>query len=291
MKYTAKLFLFLLLVPLLLTSCKKDESEQQTSLAPTDSMKQWKLGVAFWTFHTFNLPETLDKIDSSGLDYIESTSFTTAGPELGDSLLGELSFTGLQKVKDLINAKGLTMESMYVDGGKTFDGWNKQLKAAKFFNVKYVTGEPPLYLLDEVDSLAGVYGMKVAIHDHWKGASKYWHPDSVLAAIEGRANFGACADVGHWPKSGVNPVEGIKKLKGHIISLHLRDIEEYNNPKAKEAKVGSGVVDFPGIFAELKQQNFAGHLYIEHDEAKLPSNLPRLMETIDYYYREVGKLK
>lgn len=285
------LILLLFLSPLLFISCKKQESQQeeQTHLAPADSMEQWKLGVAFWTFHTFSLPDAISKIDSSGVDYIEGVPFFKAGPELGDSLIGDLSPAGLQKVKDLIQSTGLKMESMYI-GGDTKEDWNKNFGIAKFFGANYVTGEPPLNLWDEIDSLAGAYGMKVAIHDHWKGVSKYWSPDSVLAAIEGHPNFGACADLGHWPKSGVNPLEAVKKLEGHIINIHLKDIAEYNNPKLKDVRVGTGVVEFPAIFAELKRQNFAGHIYIERDEETQPSNLPSVIETIQYYYDEIGKL-
>lgn len=50
---------------------------------------------------------------------------------------------------------------------------------------------------DPIDSLAGVYGMNVAIHEHWKGTSAYWYPDSVLDAQKDHPNFGACADLGH----------------------------------------------------------------------------------------------
>ncbi|HEX5168397.1 MAG TPA: sugar phosphate isomerase/epimerase [Cyclobacteriaceae bacterium] len=284
------ILLFVLVTPFLFTSCKKQETAQQTFTAPADSMKQWKLGIAFWTFHTFSLPDALAKIDSSGVDYIEGVPFFKAGAELGDSLIGDLSPSGLQKVKDLIQSKGLKMESMYI-GGKTKDEWNKNFGIAKFFGVQYVTGEPPLNLWDEVDSLAGVYGLKVAIHDHWKGVSKYWSPDSVLAAIEGHPNFGVCADLGHWPKSGVNPLEAVKKLEGHIMNIHLKDIAAYDNPELKDVRVGTGVVDFPAIFAELKRQNFAGHIYIERDAEMKPSNLPSVMETIGYYYQEIGKLE
>jgi len=290
MKSILNLIPALLITFLLFTSCKKKEAEQQIAIAPADSMKHWKLGVAFWTFHTFSLPEALTLIDSSGIDYIEGVPFFKAGSELGDSLIGDLSMAGLQKVKDQIEEKKLIMESMYI-GGETEAEWSKNFGIAKFFGAKYVTGEPPLHLWDEIDSLAGAYGMKVAIHDHWKGTSKYWHPDSVLAAIEGHPNFGACADLGHWPKSGVNPLEGVKKLEGHIINIHLKDIAEYNNPEIKDVRVGTGVVEFPAIFAELKRQNFAGHIYIERDAETKPSNLPSVMETITYYYNEIGKLK
>ncbi len=94
--------------------------------------------------------------------------------------------------------------------------------------------------------------MKVAIHEHWKGVSRYWHPDSVLAAIKGHANFGACPDLGHWPKSGIDPVEGVKKLSGHILVMHFKDIAAFNDPKLKDVPAGTGVVNFPAVLAELK---------------------------------------
>ena len=144
---------------------------------------------------------------------------------------------------------------------------------------------------DEIDSLAGVYGMKVAIHEHWKGVSDYWHPDSVLRAIENHPNFGACADLGHWPKSGIDPVDAVKKLSGHIIGIHLKDIAAFNDPELKDVPVGTGVVDFPAVFAELKRQGFDGHIYIERDAEDLPNNLPSVIETIKYYKEQVNRLQ
>lgn len=180
---------------------------------------------------------------------------------------------------------------MYIGGDETVESWKKQFDKAKELGAKFVTAEPPITLWDEIDSLAGVYGMKVAIHEHWKGVSAYWHPDSVLAAIKDHPNFGACADTGHWPKSGVDPVEAVKKLEGHIIALHLKDIAEFNNDKIQDVPVGTGVVDFPAIFAELKRQNFTGPIYIERDAEDKPSNLPSVFQTIKYYNEQVGKLE
>ncbi len=182
-----------------------------------------------------------------------------------------------------MDQKGLQAESVYIAGDATVESWKNQFEIAKQLGAKFVTAEPPVTMWDEVDSLAGVYGMKVAIHEHWKGTSAYWHPDSVLAAVKDHPNFGACADLGHWPKSGINPLDAVKKLKGHIIGVHLKDIAAYNDPKLKDVPVGTGVVDFPAIFQELKDQKFSGPIYIERDAEDLPSNLPSVIQTVKYY--------
>jgi sugar phosphate isomerase/epimerase len=262
-----------------------------SSTTAVDPAKDWKFGVALWTFHTVSFPASLDEVDSSGLKYIEPNTFHKAGAELKDSVISQLSPAGIDKLKSLIAQKGLICETLYIVGDSTMRSWIKQFDIAKQLGVKYVTTEPPLNMWDSIDSLAGAYGIKVAIHEHWKGFSHYWNPDTTLMALKGHPNFGVCADLGHWPKSGIDPLDAVKKLSGHILVIHLKDIAAYNDPKLRDVPVGTGVVKFPEIFAELKKQNFQGYIYIERDAEDQPSNLPSVIRTIKYYNDEIGKLK
>jgi L-ribulose-5-phosphate 3-epimerase len=251
----------------------------------------WKFGIALWTFHTVDFPQSLKMVDSTGLKYIEPNTFHKAGPELKDSLILQLSPAGIDKVKSMIAQNGLICKSIYIVGDSTIGSWKKQFDIARQIGVEFVTTEPPLNMWDSIDSLAGVYGIKVAIHEHWKGFSHYWNPDTTLMALKGHPNFGVCADLGHWPKSGINPLEALKKLSGHILAIHLKDIAAYNNPKLVDVPVGTGVVDFPAIFQELKKQNFKGYIYIERDAVEQPSNLPSVIREVKYYHEQVDKLK
>ena len=261
------------------------------SAQPVNPDKDWKFGIALWTFHTVSFSQGLDKVDSAGIKYIEPNNFTKTLPELKDSSLMQLSPAGIQKLKSLIEQRGLKCESVYVAGGKDINSWKKQFEMAKQFGVQFITTEPPLDMWDSIDSLAGLYKIKVAIHEHWQGMSHYWNPDTTLMALKGHPNFGVCADLGHWPKSGINPLDAVKKLKGHIIAIHLKDIAAYNNPKLVDVPVGTGVVDFPAIFKELKKQGFKGHIYIERDAEDKPSNLPSVIQTVKYYNDQINKLK
>ena len=270
------------------------EGADTTGVATTSSVdpaKDWKFGIALWTFHSFSFSQILDKVDSSGLHYIEPNTFTKTLPELKDSAMMKLSAGGIEKLKGLITARGLKLETIYVVGDTTIQTWVKQFEIAKQLGAKYVTGEPPLNLWDGIDSLAGAYGIKLAIHEHWKGMSHYWNPDTVLLAMKNHPNFGVCADLGHWPKSGIDPLEAVKKLSGHILVVHLKDIAAFNDPKLKDVPVGTGVVNFPAIFKELKKQNFSGYIYIERDAEDQPSNLPSVIQTVKYYNDQIGKLK
>lgn len=195
----------------------KDVTIQSITDFPADIKKaagltveqNWKLGVALYSFHNFSFSDELAKADSVGLKYVEGFTFGKAGEELKDSTIMNLSPSGIAKLNLLIKKRGLTMESIYVIGGNTVDKWKKwkkEFNLAKQLNLKYITAEPPIKMLGLIDSLAGVFGIKVAIHNHWKEMNAYWNPDSLAAVLKNRPNLGACPDLGHYPKSGINPV-------------------------------------------------------------------------------------
>jgi len=284
----------LLCAGLFLSACndgaKTDKGSDSTS-STVDPANDWKFGVALWTFHDVNFPESLNRVDSVGLKYIEPNTFHSAGPELKDSLIMRLSLAGIEKLKALIAQKGLICESLYIVGDSTLSSWVKQFDIAKQFGAKYVTTEPPLKMWDAIDSLAGAYGMKVAIHEHWKGFSHYWNPDTTLLALQNHPNFRVCADLGHWPKSGIDPLDAVKKLAGHILGIHLKDIAAYNDITLKDVPVGTGVVKFPEIFAELKKQNFNGYIYIERDSIEHGGNVLTVKQEVSYYNEQIKKLK
>jgi len=287
-------FALFLCIGIFIAACNdeaKTNNDADTTAATVDPAKDWKFGAALWTFHTVNFPESLNKVDSAGLKYIEPNTFHSAGPELKDSMILQLSPAGIEKLRAMIAAKGLTCESIYIMGDSTIDSWKKQFDIARQLGVEFVTTEPPLNMWDDLDSLAWAYRIKIAIHEHWKGVSHYWDTDTTLMAIKDHSNFYVCADLGHWPKSGVNPLDAIKKLSGHIIGIHLKDIAAYNDPSLKDVPVGTGVVDFPAIFEELKKQGFKGHIYIERDAEDQPSNLPSVIQTVKYYNAQISKLK
>ena len=67
------------------------------------------------------------------------------------------------------------------------------------------------------------------MHNHPHATPDYenWNPDNVLALVKGHSKrIGACCDTGHWVRSGLDPVECLKKMEGRIISLHLKDVAE-----------------------------------------------------------------
>lgn len=263
----------------------KDSSASATSQGSTSG---FKLGVQMWTFRMFTFAQALDKVDSAGIKNIEAFW----GQKLGDGMQGEfgigMSNDDRAKLKALLQKKGISIVAMGVIQPKDKTEWIKAFDLAKEFGLQYITCEPIKTQWDLADSLAGVYNIKLAIHDHPR-PNAYWEPDSVLAAIKGHKNIGSCADIGHWSRNGLNPVDCLKKLEGHIIGVHLKDIVKFNDPQAADTVVSKGVIDWPAVLAELKRQNFNGMLSIEH-ESNWYHSTPDVIFTKQYFEEQVAKL-
>lgn len=249
----------------------------------------FKLGVQLWTFRLFSVTDAINKVDSAGIKHIEAFWGQKLGGNLKGSFGPEMSTETRTKLKELLASKGINIVAMGVISPKDQKEWQQAFELAKDFGLSYITTEPKKEHWDYIDSLGGVYNIKLAIHDHPK-PNAYATPDSVLAAIKGHKNIGACADIGHWARNGLNPVECLKQLEGHIYGAHLKDIVKFDDPKAADTLVSKGVIDFPSVFKELKRQNFSGMLSIEH-ESNWEHNLPDVIFTKQYYDTEVSKLK
>lgn len=237
---------------------------------------EWNMGIALYSFNRFSFADALNKADSAGVNYVEGFSFHKLGKEFNDKTMAEMTKEDISKMKEMLSTKNINMQSMYVAGAKNEADWKYYFELAKELNMKHLVAEPEKESWDMLDSLAGLYKIKIAIHEHAKGKSLYWHPDSVIAAMKDHPNFGVCADLGHWERSGLKPAECLKILSGHILGVHLKDIDESGNTEAADVIVGKGVIDFSSVVNELKSQQFNGVIHVEC-EHKMENNLAEVI--------------
>ena len=286
MRKSCSALLFISVV-IFLASCGQNKKSTQPATSNPVTAK-WKIGVQTYTFRLFSLEDALKKVDSAGMHYVEfyhGQPITTGSKDVFGT---GFSPEGRAALKQAMANHNVSAIAMGVISPTTREEWVKSFELAKEFGMKYITSEPRKDLWDMIDTLAGQYGIKVAIHEHAR-PNLYWHPDSVLAAIKGHKNIGACADLGHWARSGLDPVECLKKLDGHIIGVHFKDITTFGDTHSKDTVVGKGVLKYPEIFAELYRQKFDGMFSIEH-ESNWMYNLTGVIEAGKVYNKEVGKL-
>lgn len=282
MKTTFRLLLVAIAASIM-TSCATSEDKKEASEATTSP---WKTGVALYSFNKFPFPETLRKADSAGLKYVEGFSFHNLGSEFGEKTLLQLDDQEIEKLKEFVQKQGLSMRSVYVGDAKTPEQWKHYFEMGKKVGLEFFVSEPRPDEWDLLDSLGREYNIKTAIHQHAKGESYYWHPDSVLKAAAGRPFIGACGDVGHWTRSGLDPIECLQALEKNLISVHLKDVSIAGELKPEYVVIGQGVLDFAGIAKELKRQNFGGYVYIEQ-EANWLHNVPDVMNGLKFFNKIV----
>lgn len=241
----------------------------------------WRIGCQAYTFRALSLFETIDLLHSMGIHYIEMYPGQRYSPE-DDKLKADHNLPPekvdqlLKKLKDadvtavLYGVVGLSKDE--AESRKVFD-------FAKKMGLETIVSEPPTDAFEVLDRLANEYQINVAIHDHPK-PSIYWDCHTVLKVSEGRSQrIGACADIGHWRRSELTPVDCIRMLKGRIISLHVKDIDEHK----EDVIWGSGKVDVRAVLTELKEQGAKPIFSVEYEKGKGDELIANVAKSIEFF--------
>lgn len=231
----------------------------------------WQLAVHAYTFKEFPIAEAIDKTAGLGLKYMSlSGSVNLDGTKLVPTQ--GISAEDLGTIKQKLSGAGIAkvvnwgVVKLPPDEAKC----REVFEFAKRIGTEILVSEPEPAALDIIEKLCKEFRMKVAIHNHPRRekdpAYKVWDPDYVMSLLKDRDPcIGACADTGHWVRSGLDPVACLKKLEGRIICLHFKDLNEKGNPKAHDVPWGTGVSNAKGQMAELRRQGFRGAFCIEYE--------------------------
>jgi len=249
----------------------------------------WRLGTQAWTFRDRTAFEAIDTAAKLGLKYIELYPGQPLRPDQKDAKVGP-DLTEAQRdalSQKLAAAKVKAVSFGVVELGKDEKQARRIFEFAKQLGLENLSCEPEPEAIELVDKLCNEFGINAAIHNHPK-PSRYWNPDTVLEALKGRSKrMGSCSDTGHWSRSGLVPVECLKKLEGHTIELHFKDIEN-----DKDRPWGTGKGDARAMLAELKRQGFRGLIDLEYEDgegAVLEGNAARCIAFFDEVARELVK--
>lgn len=249
--------------------------------------------------------EALDRTAAAGVTAIE----TTPAQEIGGGLPGTMDYkmdeATQQKVLAKCKQSGVKLAVLYASA-KTDDDCRQLFKFAKAMGVECIVMEPALAQLDLLEKLCDQNQINLAIHNHPQ-PSHFWNPQTVLDAIKGRSKrLGACADTGHWKRSGLDPVACLKELQGHIIMLHFKDVvpdapgakparaakakgkgkgkgRAANRPAWHDVAWGTGDCNAAAMLAELRRQGFKGYFSMEYEDA--PSFLESLPKNVAFFNR------
>src|ERR1051325_1426254 len=263
----------------------------------------WTLAVHSYTFQKFSIFDAIDKTAAIGVKHMSisgSVNLVGADGKIAKSSTIGISDKDAAAIKARMKEKGIdpTFVNMGVVKPSIDEAESRKIfEGAKRLGISVLVAEPETHgkmeelgpVMDVVEKLAKEYNIKVAIHNHPGPKNFYWKPETVLAAVKGRSPLlGSCADVGHWVRSGLDPVDCLKKLEGRVITLHFKDLNE-PGLKAHDGPWGTGHSNAKGMLAELKRQKFKGAICVEY-EHNWENSSPDLAKCAEWFNATCAEL-
>ncbi len=251
--------------------------------APHAEKLGWRLGCQAYSFNRFTFYEAIDKNASLGLRYIEAYPGQRLSAERPDERVGPgMSALVRREVKQKLSEAGVKLVCFGVTGAS-----RETFEFAKDMGIETIVSEPGFEQFDELEKLCEEFQINLALHNHPK-PSRYWNPDTVLEVCQNRSpRIGACADTGHWMRSGIRPLDAVRKLKGRIISFHFKDLNQMGG--GHDVPWGTGQGDVEAVLAELHQQGFQGVFSIEY-EHNWENSLPEIAQCVAWFDKTAAKL-
>jgi inosose dehydratase len=217
------------------------------------------VGMQSYTLRAFPVDEALVEINKLGL----------ASVELFDAhFSSKSSDADIEAMKSRTTSLGIKMRGHGVDPfGPDHEANRRWFVFARKAGIKNISADPSEDAFDSLDKLCEEFQIRIAIHNHGPGA-RYDKISDVLNAIHGHHPLiGACADLGHYIRSGEDPVRAINLFEGRLYGIHLKDFAE-QKAKTEGVILGQGHLDVVGVFKALRKVNFPrdGCLSLEYEE-------------------------
>ena len=249
--------------------------------APDAEKLGWRLGTQAWTFNSVTFFDAVDKTAALKLKYIEAFPGQKVSKEINERMGPGMKPETIEAVKKKLKGSGVKLVNFGVTGISGTESDARKLFAwAKTMGIETLVTESDRPFNDK---LAEEYGVKIAFHNH----PNSWPPDKVLKACAGKSKrIGACADTGHWMRRGIVPLDGVKKLKGRIVSFHFKDLDKMGG--GHDVPWGTGKGDVKAVLTELHKQGFKGVFSIEYEHRFTMADLDKCVKHFNKCAKEIA---
>jgi sugar phosphate isomerase/epimerase len=219
----------------------------------------FKLGIQLYSLRGFPVDQALQHASELGFEQVEFYSGMLATSSTAEEI---------KAMRDRVAKLGMSISAHGVNHFSSDAKANRQLfEFAKALGIPLITADPDPESFDNLNDLVQEFDIRVGIHNHGP-KHRYNKAIDVLDAIKGRdSRIGACADLGHFIRSGQSATEVIRLLEGRIFGIHLKDFAEMQDV-TKGVILGKGHLDVEGVFRALKAVGFPqnGAISLEYEE-------------------------
>lgn len=234
--------------------------------------EELKIGVAGFSFRSFNIDQTLKMMNQIGVKYMSVKDFhlpLNSTQEQIDAFKAKLAAAGVE---------GYILGPIYMNSEADVD---RTFEYVKRYGTGIFIGVPTYELLPYIDKKVKEYDIKMAIHTHGPDISYFPDAADVMAHVADLdPRIGICLDLGHTARFGASCVEDLKKYKDRIFDIHIKD-ETQASKAGQTCEMGRGVMDIPAIVKTLRKIGYTGVCSLEFEKDG-NNPLPGVAESIGY---------
>jgi sugar phosphate isomerase/epimerase len=244
----------------------------------------WRICCQLYTFRDRSFYEALEVLSGIGVRRVEPAFFLPLSKEQPGLKTGEsLAPAKRREMKQRMNDLGIGMPNYYAPIEADKSAYRKTFDFAKEMGVETLVAEPPLEAFETLDGLCQEYKINLAVHNHPEGSgSKFWNPDTLVKACEGRsARIGACPDIGHWVRSGLDTLESLKKYQKRIITVHLKDAAESGKRDSRDVPLGTGKANIAALLQQFYDWKWRGVMTVEYEYLS-PQLVPEFTQCVKF---------
>ena len=269
-----KTFINILIALFLLCQINHAQEAKRPDPQPApETTETFRLGMAGYTFHKFDLNKTLQTLKETNVHYLCIKDF-------------HLPFTSTDDEIKAFHAKlaeyGVTGYGVGPIYMKTKEEVNRAFDYAKRVGVKIIVGVPNYELLPYVNKKVAEYDMQFAIHLHGPDIELYPDAADVWENVKDLdPRMGMCLDIGHDRRNGRDPVADLEKYQSRVFDIHLKDVTGATK-LGYSVEVGRGILDIPGLVRMLRKVKYTGVVSLEH-ERNMDNPFIGIAESIGYF--------
>ena len=267
-----------------LVAARATNADAQPAPPTPRTVGGFNMGCQAWSFNHYTALEAIDKTAEVGGATIEFYPGQKIGGDLPNMALDpNVGDDGIALLKDRLAKVGVRPVAFGVTGlGANEAEDRKTFELAKKLGLNTIVSEPNPDAMDTIEKLVKEYDIRMAIHNHPKhDGYRHWDPNFTLSLVKGRdPRLGSCADIGHWVRSGIAPVEAMRTLRGRILEVHLKDLNVFA-ANGHDVPYGTGVSDIAAVLAELRRQRFDGNISVEY-EYDWTTSVPQIAQCVGF---------
>ena len=238
-----------------------------------ETTETFKLGIAGYTFHKFDLDKTLETLKTTDVQYLCIKDFHLPFSSTDDEIKAFHS-----KLAEY-GVIGYGVGPIYM---KTKEEVDRAFDYAKRVGVKLIVGVPNYELLPYVSEKVAEYDMQYAIHLHGPDIELFPDADDVWENVKDLdPRMGMCLDIGHDRRNGKDPVADLEKYHSRVFDVHLKDVTGATK-LGYSVEVGRGILDIPAFVRMLRKVKYSRVVSLEH-ERNMDNPFMGIAESIGYF--------